>query len=59
MYKVVSYLHVGIYINDKDLILYMKTVHSLLNTLFIICKIGNMMQIHLNIFLNIHLFFKG
>ena len=33
MYNVVSYLHVCVYINYKDLIIYMKTLHSLVNTL--------------------------
>ena len=52
MSKVVIYLHARVYINYKDLILYMKTLHSLVNTLFVIYVIRNMMQLHLNIILN-------
>ena len=57
MYKDVSDLHVGSYINCKDLILYKKALHSLVNALFVIYLIGNMTQIHLNILLNKHFFF--
>jgi len=58
MYKAVSDLHVGSYINCKDLILYKKDLHSLVNALFVIYLIGNMTQIHLNILLNKHFFFE-
>jgi len=44
----VSDLRVGSYINCKDLILYKKALHSLVNALFVIYLIGNMTQIHLN-----------